>query len=80
MRAVLAEMPEQVVLHEMAVAPRVRGGQAEELVQVEGGDVRQVKGAGARTLDELLVQQHGRATGRQAQHGMRCIPHGRRRQ
>ena len=55
------------VLHEAAVAARVRRGDAEELVEIEGRD--REKSAPARVQRaELAIERERRPSGRQAEH------------
>ena len=72
MRAVRVDVDvvEQVLLHEVAVALRMRRPQAHVFVEVERRDLREIEPLLPVQADQLAVQGQRRAAGRQAQHAI----------
>ena len=64
-------MVKQVLVHEAPVALRMLLGQAAVLVQVDGGDFREVHIALVVPLHQLGIRAHRGAAGGQAQHTVR---------
>ena len=60
----------QVAVHKAPVALRMLSGQAAVLVQVDGGDFREVNVILVVPFHQLLVDAHGGAAGGQTQHAV----------
>ena len=65
------DMVEEVLLHEVAIALVMLGGQAAVLVQVERGDLLEADAVGLEVLHQVRVQPDRRGAGCQAQRGSR---------
>ena len=65
------DAPEQMLLHERAVASLVVRRQPDELVDVEGVRAGEVRFAGLMQPRELVVDGERRSPRRQAEHGRR---------
>ena len=65
------DMVEKVLLHEVAIALVVLGGQAAVLVQVERGNLLEADTVGLEVLHQVGIQPDGRGAGGQAQRGSR---------
>ena len=65
------DVREEVILHEAAVAPGMRRGDADELIQVERRRGGEIGGAGLRERDELFVEQEGCPSSRETEHERR---------
>ena len=63
-------MVKEVVLHEVAVALVVGGGQTRILVQVHGTDLAEIQVAGLIARDQLLVHPDGGGPGGETQHAV----------
>jgi hypothetical protein len=64
------QMPEQMLVHEAVVGLRVRRRNANVFIEVERGDFAPVQ----FQLHQFAIEQQRRATGGQAQHGVRFFP------
>ena len=64
-------MVEKVLLHEVAIALVMLGGQATVLVQVERGDLLEADTVGLEVLHQVGIQPDGRGASGQAQRGSR---------
>ena len=65
----------RLLLHEVAVALRMRAAQADVLVEVERHDAREVEPLLAVHADQLGIHAQRRAAGGQPQHAGRPPPH-----
>ena len=65
------DLAEQVLIHEIPVALGMLFGQAAVLVQIDGGDLREIEVALVVPLHQLGVGAHRGAAGRQTQHTVR---------
>ena len=63
------DVVEKVLEHPAVIALQPVGGQAVVFVQVERHHVRQIELAAAVQADQLAIDAHRRAAGRQPQHG-----------
>jgi hypothetical protein len=64
---------EQVALHERAIAARVVGSDAKELVEVERGGMSKVGAPAFMKGDEFAIQGDGSTTCGQSQHDPRVL-------
>ena len=71
-------MVEEIVLHEIAVALLMVGGQPEVLVQVDGAGLREGQVALLIPLHKLLIEPYGGTAGGQTQHAVGLVDHLRR--
>src|SRR5438128_12071727 len=68
-------MLEQMLLHKLAIALRMRRSQADILIEIEGRHPRKIEPFFAMASDELAIQAQRRAAGREAQHALGLLFH-----
>ena len=65
------DVPEKIFLHEKPIRLRVRRGQPDVFVEVERGDAAEIEALGPVEPDEFLIEPERRATGGEAEDGVR---------